>query len=153
MRGLGITPSTVYVGGNFTSANGVARTRLAAFTTSTGAMTGWAPAAAGGYVWAMTMTPDKTRVIPAGSFTTLSGQPAYGMGSLMASAGSRQPVAGQDRIRDGRRRRRHHVDQGRRDAGLRHRLQLHAERNGRLGGHLRDRPHVGPDQLGQRLPG
>ena len=38
VRGLGITATTVYVGGNFLSANGVARTRLAAFPTSNGAM-------------------------------------------------------------------------------------------------------------------
>lgn len=101
VRGLGITPTTVYVGGNFTSANGIARTRLAAFSVSNGAMSGWAPAAAGGYVWAMTMSPDKTRVIPAGSFTTLNGQPAYGMGSVMASDGSVNPWPAQDRIRDG----------------------------------------------------
>ncbi len=99
VRGLGITPSTIYVGGNFTSANGVARTRLAAFQTSNGAMTGWAPAAAGGYVWAMTMSPDKTRVIPAGSFTTLNGQPAYGMGSIMASDASINPWPAQEKIR------------------------------------------------------
>jgi PKD repeat protein len=99
VRGLGITPSTIYVGGNFTSANGVARTRLAAFSTSTGAMTSWAPAAAGGYVWAMTMSPDKTRVIPAGSFTTLGGQAAYGMGSVNASDGSINPWPAQEKIR------------------------------------------------------
>ena len=58
------------------------------------------PAAAGGYVWAMTMSPDLTRVIPAGSFTTLGGQPAYGMGSLMASDGSVNPWPAQERIRD-----------------------------------------------------
>ena len=100
VRGLGVTPGTIYVGGNFTSANGVARTRLAAFSVSTGAMSSWAPAAAGGYVWAMTMSPDLTRVIPAGSFTTLAGQPAYGMGSLMASTGAVNPWPAQDRIRD-----------------------------------------------------
>jgi PKD repeat protein len=100
VRGLGVTPSTLYVGGNFLSANGQARTRLAAFTLSNGAMTSWAPAAAGGYVWAMTMSPDLTRVIPAGSFTTLAGQPAYGMGSLMASTGAVNPWPAQDRIRD-----------------------------------------------------
>ncbi|WP_460966865.1 PKD domain-containing protein [Pedococcus soli] len=99
VRGLGITGSTVYVGGNFTSANGVARTRLAAFSVSTGAMSSWAPAAAGGYVWAMTMSPDKSRVIPAGSFTTLNGQPAYGMGSVNASDGSTNPWPAQEKIR------------------------------------------------------
>ncbi len=100
VRGLGITPTTIFVGGNFMSANGVARTRLAAFSVSTGAMSAWAPAAAGGYVWTMTMSPDLTRVIPGGSFTTLAGQPAYGMGSLMASNGSVNPWPAQDRIRD-----------------------------------------------------
>ena len=36
-------PTTVYVGGNFMSANGVARTRLAAFATSNGAMSAVGP--------------------------------------------------------------------------------------------------------------
>ncbi len=99
VRGLGITATTVFAGGNFTSANGIARTRLAAFQTSNGAMTSWAPSATGGYVWAMTMSPDRSRVIPAGSFTTLSGQPAYGMGSLMASDGSVNPWPAQEKIR------------------------------------------------------
>ena len=99
VRGLGITSSTIYVGGNFSAANGSARTRLAAFQASTGAITSWAPAAAGGYVWAMTMSPDKTRVIPAGSFTTLNGQAAYGMGSVNASDGSVNPWPAQEKIR------------------------------------------------------
>ena len=98
VRGLGITASTVYAGGNFTSANGVARTRLAAFQTSNGAMTSWAPAAAGGYVWTMTMSPDRTRVIPGGSFTTLAGQPAYGMGSINLD-GTINPWPAQEKIR------------------------------------------------------
>ncbi len=99
VRGLGITPTTVFAGGNFMSANGIARTRLAAFQVSNGAMTSWAPAAAGGYVWAMTMSPDLSRVIPAGSFTTLSGQPAYGMGSVMASDATVNPWPAQEKIR------------------------------------------------------
>ncbi|MFT3970694.1 MAG: PKD domain-containing protein [Micropruina sp.] len=101
VRGLGITSSTIYVGGNFLSANGVARTRLVAYSTSTGAIsTTWAPSAAGGYVWAMTMTPDKTRVIPAGSFTTLNGQAAYGMGSVSASDSTvLYPWPAQEKIR------------------------------------------------------
>ncbi|WP_377644478.1 PKD domain-containing protein [Oryzobacter terrae] len=98
VRGLGITASTVHAGGNFTSANGIARTRLAAFQTSNGAMTSWAPAAAGGYVWTMTMSPDRTRVIPGGSFTTLAGQAAYGMGSINLD-GTINPWPAQEKIR------------------------------------------------------
>ena len=64
VRGLGVTASTVFVGGNFLSANGLARTRLAAFANSNGAMLPWAPAAEGGYVWTMTMTPDNPQGHP-----------------------------------------------------------------------------------------
>ena len=99
VRGLGITGNTVYVGGNFMSANGIARTRLAAFQTSNAAMTAWAPRAEGGYVWALTMSPDKTKVIPGGSFTTLSGTAAYGMGAVDAATGATLPWAAQNKIR------------------------------------------------------
>jgi len=98
VRGFGITSSTVYVGGNFTDANGAARTRLAAFQASNGALTSWAPTATGGYVWAMTMSPDRSKVIPAGSFTTVSGQPFYGMASINLD-GSLNPVPAQEKIR------------------------------------------------------
>ncbi len=99
VRGIGVTTSTVYVGGNFMSANGVSRTRLAAFSTANGAMTSWAPRAEGGYVWTMTMSPDRSRVIPGGSFTTLSGTPAYGMGSVNAADATVNPWPAQEKIR------------------------------------------------------
>ena len=49
----------------------------------------------------------------------------------MASDGSVNPWPAQEKIRDGGCRRRHHVPQGRRDAGLRHRLRVRAERDRR----------------------
>lgn len=99
VRGLGVTATTVYAGGNFSSVNGVARTRLAAFAVGNGALLPWSPAAEGGYVWAMTMSPDQSKVIPGGSFTTISGQPAYGMGAVDAATGAMLPWAAQERIR------------------------------------------------------
>ena len=63
----------------------------------------------------MTMTPDNTRVIPGGSFTTLNGQPAIGMGSIMASAAAINPWAATTRSAR-RAPRRHHGPEGRRDA-------------------------------------
>jgi PKD repeat protein len=99
VRGLGVTNSTVYVGGNFTTANGQARARLAAFAVANGAMRSWAPTAEGGYVWSMTMSPDQSKVIPGGSFTTLNGQAAYGMGAVDAATGAALPWAAQTRIR------------------------------------------------------
>ncbi|HYN66534.1 MAG TPA: hypothetical protein VES93_06560, partial [Ornithinibacter sp.] len=101
VRGLAVTPSMVYVGGNYPSANGVLRTHLAAFQVSNAAITDWAPAVAGtgGYVWAMVMTPDQSQVVVGGSFATLNGMAAYGMGALDATTGATRPWAAQERIR------------------------------------------------------
>ena len=43
----------------------------------------------------MVMSPDERRVIVGGSFTTLNGVPAYGMGALDASTGATVPVGRQ----------------------------------------------------------
>jgi large repetitive protein len=101
VRGFGITADTVYVGGNFPSANAQTRTSLAAFNVTNSQIKPWAPTAegTGGYVWTMTMTPDSSRVIVGGSFSTLNLQPAYGMGSLDASTGAVMPWAANERIR------------------------------------------------------
>jgi PKD repeat protein len=101
VRALALSDDTVYVGGNFPSANGQARTHFAAFRVSTAQMTDWAPTAegTGGYVWAMVMAPDQTQVIAGGSFSTLNGTAAYGMGALDATTGATRPWAAQDRIR------------------------------------------------------
>ena len=101
VRGFAVTSDTVYVGGNFPSANGVLKSSLAAFNVSNGAMTSWSPTVEGdgGYVWTMTMSPDKSRVIVGGSFSTLNGAAAYGMGALDATTGATLPWAAQERIR------------------------------------------------------
>ena len=45
----------------------------------------WAPTVDDGYVWSMVMTPDASRVVVGGSFTSLNGKSAYGSGSLDAA--------------------------------------------------------------------
>jgi PKD repeat protein len=100
VRGFGFAGSTIYVGGNFRSANGQPRDLLAAFDTGSGAMsTTWTPSVDGGYVWAMVMSPDLSRVIVAGSFTTLNGLTAYGMGSLNSATGANEAWAANSRIK------------------------------------------------------
>lgn len=101
VRALAVTPDLVYVGGNYPSANGSTRTHLAAFRTTNAQMTDWAPAVAGtgGYVWAMVMSPDQSQVVVGGSFATLNGVAAYGMGALDATTGATRPWAAQERIR------------------------------------------------------
>ena len=93
----------MYVGGNFGSANGQVRRSLAAFNVADRNIKPWAPTVegTGGYVWSMTMAPDNSRVIVGGSFSTLNGQSAYGMGSLDAATGGVLPWAANERIRTG----------------------------------------------------
>ncbi|MCU1550095.1 MAG: cell surface protein [Glaciihabitans sp.] len=151
-QGLAISASpdgsTVYVGGTFTAVDGVARNRIAAFTTATGALLStFAPSfnntvravvasstavyaggdftvvgssarnhvasvtAAGAVVStfnpganlavvALTLTPDKTRLIVGGRFGTLAGVAAIGMGSVDAVTGASRPWAANTVIKD-----------------------------------------------------
>ena len=99
VRGFGFVGSTVYVGGNFRSANGQARRLLAAFAAGTGALLPWSPTVDNGYVWSMVTSPDGSRVIVGGSFTTLNGVAAYGMGSLNAGTGATEAWAANQRLR------------------------------------------------------
>ena len=78
----------MYAGGSFSSANGVQRLKLAAFSATTGALLSWAPSADAG-VNAMVMTPDQSKLIVGGQFTTLNGTSAYGMGRSTRQAAPR----------------------------------------------------------------
>lgn len=100
VRGLAASASTLFIGGNYTSMDGVARKSLSAVSSSGGSLLPWAPTVDNGNVWSMVLAPDQSRVIVGGSFTTLNGQPAYGMGSLDASSGLNLPWAANQTIRD-----------------------------------------------------
>lgn len=95
-----VNGDTVYVGGAFSTANGNARRGLAAFRASDGALLNWAPTAEGGQVWAMVMTPDRSKVVAGGQFATLSGVAAYGMGALDPVSGAVRPWAANSVIRN-----------------------------------------------------
>ncbi len=119
------TPSTLYVGGAFTRIGTTPRRYVAAVDAMTGAVrTGWAPSADNGYVKALTMTPDKTKVIAGGQFSTLSGVAAKGMGALDATTGAVLPWAANKVIVD-------YLSSAidtlstRRHVGLRRRVRLH----------------------------
>ena len=87
---MAVSGTTLYVGGAFGFAGPgltATRTRLAAFSTTNGALLDWAPSASA-EVLAMVMSPDQTRVFVGGRFQTISGTAAYGMGAIDATTGA-----------------------------------------------------------------
>jgi PKD repeat protein len=102
VRALAATNSTVFIGGGYGNVNGVTRNSLSAVT-ATGSLLPWAPSLAGGNadVWSMVVTPDQSRVVVGGSFTSLNGVAASGMGSLDATTGSTLRWDANQTIRDG----------------------------------------------------
>ncbi len=97
---LAVTNATVYAGGIFTAALGSNRLRLAAFAASTGALLTWAPTADDHKVATMVLTPDRSRVIVGGKFTTINGHPAYGLGALNPVTGALLPWVVGSTVRD-----------------------------------------------------
>ena len=83
---LAVSPdgSTLYVGGIFTTSTGSYRDNLAAFNTSTGALTSWAPAAFG-KVNTIAPSPNGSEIYIGGAFNKLAGQADTYAGAVDAS--------------------------------------------------------------------
>lgn len=81
VNALTVVGKNVYVGGWFTRVGTKLRSRLAAVNGGTGKLTSWAPKASEG-VNALVATPDKTKIIAGGIFTTINGKAAFGMGAI-----------------------------------------------------------------------
>ncbi|MCU1574745.1 MAG: hypothetical protein JWO93_2827, partial [Micrococcaceae bacterium] len=103
VRAITVTNDTVYVGGLFTGVGGVARSRLAAFSPTDGSLKPWAPVANIGQVNALALSPDGTKMVIGGSFTTLNGsnRPGYGLGAVDATTGANLPFPINDIVRNG----------------------------------------------------
>ncbi|MHA7264220.1 PKD domain-containing protein, partial [Arthrobacter sp. TMN-37] len=97
------TADAVYFGGWFSAVGSTPRPRLAAVDAGTGALRIWNPKAAGGDVWAMVISPDRTQIVVGGSFTTLNGSsnPGYGLAAVDTTAGALTPWAVNGLIRNG----------------------------------------------------
>ena len=80
VRAIAATSSTVYLGGVTTAINGVTRSRVGAVNASDGSLLPFAPNAAGGNVFALAVSPDQSKVLVAGSFTTMNGSDNPGRG-------------------------------------------------------------------------
>lgn len=83
-RAIVATNDAVYIGGSFTDVSGVTRARLAAIRPSNGAVLDWSPSVSGGgnQVLAMALTPDRSKLIVGGNYTTLNGNQAFGLGAV-----------------------------------------------------------------------
>lgn len=102
VRAIVPTADTVYLGGLFTAIGSASRSRLAALQASNGALTAWAPSAEGGRVNALALSPDRSRIVVGGMFTTLNGSanPGYGLGSVDTVTGGLLPFAANAKVRD-----------------------------------------------------
>jgi WD40 repeat protein len=92
---LAVSPdgSTLYVGGYFDHVNGVYRDSLAAFNTSTGALTSWDPAATS-KVDAIAVSPNGSEVYLGGNFSHLDGVARTYAGAVSsAGVGALEPWA------------------------------------------------------------
>jgi hypothetical protein len=93
---LSIAPSPdgseIYLGGNFTKMDTVARNRVAAVTAATGALEPWAPVV-NGSVTSVAVAPDDSRVLIGGYFTTFNGVTQQAIGSTDPTTGASDPWA------------------------------------------------------------
>ena len=86
---IAATPYRVYLGGTISQVNGHRRTD-AAEVTRAGRLTAWAPVL-DGYVHALLISPDKTRIFLGGGFHHVNGVTYEGLGSVNLSTGKNEP--------------------------------------------------------------
>ena len=103
VKDIAVAGDTLYVGGYFTKVNNKQRTRLAALKASTGELLDWTASAEGpnAQVYAIEVSPDHSKVVIGGSFSTVNGssRPGYGMALLDASTGEVLPMPVNDTVR------------------------------------------------------
>ncbi|MGK9146001.1 PKD domain-containing protein [Plantibacter flavus] len=103
VRAIVATNDAVYFGGLFTSVGTDQRLRLAAAKASDGSLLPWAPAADGGRVNAIVLSPDKTKAVVGGQFTTVNGSsnPGYGVAAVNLTDGALLPFGANSQVRNG----------------------------------------------------
>lgn len=90
VNSIAVTPTAVYIGGAFTKVGAVDRLRLAAFSPANGALLNWGPAA-DATVQSVLPTPDRSRILIAGSFANLNGTTALGLGAIDSTTAATLP--------------------------------------------------------------
>ncbi len=89
-----VSGNTIFLGGEFTAVSGVARQRVAAVSASTGAVLPFTADVQGGYgVKGVVVSPDGSKVVIDGDFTSVNGStnPGRGMAALNSTTGASLP--------------------------------------------------------------
>jgi PKD repeat protein len=91
---IAATNTTVYLTGIFTSINNTARSGVAAVNANNGALLPFSVTPAGGTVRQVVISPDASKVVIGGAFTTVNGSnnPGYGLAMLDAVTGAPLPL-------------------------------------------------------------
>ena len=141
VNGIAANATTVYLAGIFTSINNVAKAGAAAVSATNGAVKPFAVTPAGGNIRQIIVSPDASKVVLGGAFTTMNGSsdPGYGLAMVDATTGAMLPLPLNALLRNGGTNVLDH-DAGRHpDRLLRHRLQpvpAPGQRRGRFPGGL-----------------
>ncbi|HEY3407818.1 MAG TPA: LamG-like jellyroll fold domain-containing protein, partial [Propionicimonas sp.] len=103
VRAIAATSDTVYMAGLLSSVGGVTRPRAAAVRASDGALLSWAPNAQGGSAHSLILSPDGSKVIIGGAFTTMNGSsnPGYGLAAVDPLTGASLPFPANGLVRNG----------------------------------------------------
>ncbi len=100
---IAATNTTVYFGGPFTSVSQQPRSGTAAVSAATGKATAWNAVIGSGRVFALTISPDGSKVVIGGSFQSLNGSanPGYGLGMVDSITGATLAFAANAVVRNG----------------------------------------------------
>jgi PKD repeat protein len=103
VEAVAVTADSVYITGVFGTVQKETRARAAALAPSNAALLPWAPAVVGGTSKAIAISPDGSKVVLAGSFTTLNGSndPGLGIGAVTADTGASLPWKMNSILRNG----------------------------------------------------
>jgi hypothetical protein len=103
VNALAATNATVFMGGWFSGVGSISQPRLAAVRASDAALLAWKPVVAGGDVNNMVISPDGSKLVVGGSFTSMNGSnnPGYGLAALNTSTAALLPWAVNGLVRNG----------------------------------------------------
>jgi PKD repeat protein len=96
------TENAIYMGGWFTAIGSAKRDKLAAVAPSNAALLPWNPVVAGGSVSSLVLSPDRSKAVAGGDFTSVNGStnPGAGWAAINTSTSALEPWLANSEIRN-----------------------------------------------------